>query len=105
MPGWIAVAIIPEPEDPDAPCAVCGKVHPKDEQHSVQVGPFVVPMPGAGESVRIIRGIVLEVGDLPTEAEHVIPYAAGATIHFTNDKGTMIGGALFMHAQNVIAWE
>jgi hypothetical protein len=102
MPGWIAVAPIPEPEDPNAPCAVCGKVHPQEERHMQQFGSFVIDASVVNPAVKVVRAVVLEVGDAP---EHLVPFAAGATVHFTSDCGTMIGGVLFMLAQKVICWD
>lgn len=85
---------VPEPREEKA-CAVCGEVHP-DGQHPL------AQLLGAAESVRVVKAIVLEVGDAP---ENLVPFEAGATVFFTEGKGIVIGDVRFMLAQNVIAWE
>lgn len=85
MPGWISVAPIPEPEQkPDEP------PHP------------LILMLGGGEQLRIVRAIVLEIGEHPEQ--HQIPFGQGDTVFFTSNRGSIINGALFMLAGNVMAW-
>jgi len=92
MPGWIAVVPIPEPDESEKPPA----------ERFTQFGPFLIDT--GQQEVKIVRAIVLEVGQLPGP-EGLIPFEKDSTVYFTGEHGTLIGGVLFMLAQNVIAWE
>jgi hypothetical protein len=95
MPGWIAVAPIPEPDE-KAPCAVCGEVHAEGQHPVMQL------LGAAGPPTKINSAVVLEVGDAP---EHLVPFEVGSKVFYTDDRGITIGDCRFMLAQAVIAWE
>jgi hypothetical protein len=60
-----------------------------------------VPIPEPQDS-RIVRAIVLEIGDHPQR--DLIPFSEGDTVFFPSNCGMIINDAVFLISVNVRAW-
>lgn len=97
MPSWIAVVPLPDLDEAKnstdgQPCPDCGLVHPPNMMAAL----FGINV----EEAPFVKALVVEIGH-GTET----PFGVGSVVTFAKGRGTMIEDALFMLADNVVAWE